>query len=317
MSFRDEQVLNQEEYLGDLSRREFLWAWYYMLDDGAIFPPGIKEEDDAAMLRAMSDFVASKSNVDYVPEVDNGYPVDFWWKALPRRSREYTQKNYLEKMDADRRKMLVDSNAFSWLGDDLRVLYWFWYKVKELRRDWIKPLENMLGVPFKDFVIVIFDSYRLDEQNKLLLLKAFAQQWSDIESRNRLIEWIKPSDDGMCQWALEYLNKHGFIVNDVPQGIRQAKYLSVITTLDMRIQDLAQKELFIKKMNLAWRQRKYRIKNKDKKQFNFWLEEESGAKLEQAARYVGMPKNELLDALIDKEYRRILVRKRQKYRSGI
>ena len=310
----EELTIPPHEYLADLRTRDLVWAFYYMIYDGAIFPENLELTGDT-ILKFMADFVMSKSNFGYVLEAENGVPIDFKWKEHSTGVRLYPQLRYLQKMDADKSKMMLNDREFDWIGNDLRQLYWVHSQVMRNCAGWLILPQNPLRLPIRDFTIAILDAFRRQKADKAIFLANLKQQWAEIISKNTLLNWIKPTDKELRKWVYKYIEKQGITSPDVVrEGVIKDEHLALIVTLDTAFTDLAKKELFIKKMSHAWRQQKYRLNNKDKKQFNFWLEQESDKKLEYAARELGFPKNVLLDNLIDKEYRRLLARKSVKRR---
>lgn len=298
------------EYVADLRTRELVWSWYYMIYDGAIFPANLDLEGNA-ILDVMAEFLVSKTDFGYQPEAENGIR-NFQWREVSRLNGRFEEIGYLAKMETDKREMLVDDSAFDWVGKDLRQLYWFHDQVIKSWSGWQTLPQNQLRLPIRDFTIAIVDAAKVHKASAIEFLANLKKQWAVIQSKNNLTDWIKPTERGLSKWAFEYLEKKGITCDQIQGGAIEDEHLRIMILLDIAFPDMAQKELFIAKMNRAWRHKKYRLKNKDKKQFNFWLEKESGARLEYAARFAGYPKNELLDALIDKEYRRILARKRLK-----
>ncbi|EAB8479923.1 hypothetical protein EWK04_26890 [Salmonella enterica subsp. enterica serovar Java] len=136
--------------------------------------------------------------------------------------------------------------------------------------------------------------------------------WLNLNSQIKKISWIKRNDSEAIEWAWDYLSKRKDIEGNITLWFKCAdlneKYIATMGVIDCwgifedtvnsnKEKMISQKNLFLKRMENAFRQRERRSRNAGDD-----ISRQSQKKLQILAKIQGKKINQLLEKLIDDEY---------------
>jgi hypothetical protein len=154
----------------------------------------------------------------------------------------------------------------------------------------------------KDIIIDFFDLVEVTKTDKIQILNNINNDWYDIETIDNF-SWFNKNNPDLCAWAINYINEYSqknnlsfFMTSDVKV---ETDYYKFILLFDSLICLPDTKKLFIQSIKKAYAQKKFRDKQVGKKQCSFNLSEKSIQQLSLLSDLQGVPKNHILESLIN------------------
>lgn len=155
-------------------------------------------------------------------------------------------------------------------------------------------------------IICCINRLQIDKVNKLQILENIKQASSYAIDNQEITHWLKKDEKQKIPWMYDYL--HGTRSDYIPLvprgsiGVRD----DIISFFDVtRTFNENSSKLIALTMKKAWSQRKYRDKNKDKKQYSINMSQDIGDILDKLSLARNENKNAIVEALIRAEYEKI------------
>ncbi|MFT2098290.1 hypothetical protein ACMUMQ_08055 [Marinomonas sp. 2405UD66-6] len=241
-------------------------------------------------------------------------------EGLIKKSR--APKNFASQMRSAFKATQLSIQHFRWLDKkDERLCNWLWCYLKKATSQ-TEPEEtvrneSLLLLSAKAFQIErdtaaerqvdILDAFYHGEatasqqQEILELLKA---KWHEIRQDVSVTNWLEDNNPTHWSWAWSYLQ------NNTQRPLEQAwlpsndveKRAAVIATLDLS-DNVDRKALVIDKMKKAWSQKKFREKSSGKKPYSISMTLNTKQKLNAMAEEKGMKINEMIEYLVQNEFK--------------
>lgn len=155
--------------------------------------------------------------------------------------------------------------------------------------------------------IGFFDFWSETIEGKRKFLSDLKMVWANQLSEDKHLEWLDKRNDTQIRWAWEYINNHAQLKPSfiyAPTNINEI-HTYIFTWLDSEFDHPAARREYIAKMRRAWSQVKYRAKLNGRKQSTYVLSTSAKTQLKQLAKSKRLPINEVLECLIEDEYRRL------------
>lgn len=216
---------------------------------------------------------------------------------------------------------LLPDEHFDWIETDERACCWAW---GWLMRTYLSEPSSNTGVgnqhpPANAFqnsfvtfptsskerfhsIVYFFDTRSANLENKKKLIEDMKLEWMSVLTNPHPLKFIDPTNEQQCDWAWEYLQKHGASMSIYSPINNKEKYLSAVASMDLSDVHRDTKKIFLINMKKACDQKKYREKLKDKKPLNTFINEDSKQRLDWLAKQRGQNINKTIEWLIDKEY---------------
>ncbi|PSV24145.1 hypothetical protein [Photobacterium kishitanii] len=164
----------------------------------------------------------------------------------------------------------------------------------------------------KDIIIDFFDLVAVTKTDKVQILNNVNNDWYDIETVDNF-SWINKNNPDLCAWAINYINEYSqkknlffFMTSDVKVENDYYRLLLIFDTWNAHSDT---KKLFIQSIKKAYAQKKFRDKQVGKKQCSFNLSQKSINQLTLLAELQGVPKNHILESLINNKILELGVKK--------
>ncbi|NQY88621.1 MAG: hypothetical protein HRT51_12915 [Colwellia sp.] len=143
---------------------------------------------------------------------------------------------------------------------------------------------------------------------KMQKLKSLQMEWSVLIQSLKNYNWITPENEIVTDWAWEYLNKKlpGFIrkIQFVSEKDKRAAIIACIDSYPCKA--LAEKQLFLNKMQNSKRIAEYEMKQPNKKQYNFRMHKDIQAQLDVIKDKLGQDKHQIVEELITGKYKSLM-----------
>jgi len=242
-------------------------------------------------------------------------------EGLIKKSR--APKNFASQMRSAFKATQLPIQHFRWVDKkDERLCNWLWCYLKKATsqaepEEAVKN-ESLMLLSAKAFQIErdtaaerqidILDAFYHGEatasqqQEILELLKA---KWHEIRQDISVTNWLEDNNPTHWSWAWSYLQ------NNTQRPLEQAwlpsndmeKRAAVIATLDLS-DNVDRKALVIDKMKKAWSQKKFREKSSGKKPYSISMTLNTKQKLNAMAEEKGMKINEMIEYLVQNEFKK-------------
>lgn len=267
--------------------------------------------------------------IDYDPSLT---PVDLCNIINRKLDRFFNHKDQEEKNEAiyllinnmktDCSRDFIDDDKLDWLvgNDSACAIMWLYMReYKHIRISRIrgevaeKCAYEIMRLPrramntqerFKIFTEFL-DDIELGKREKNKILDDIKDVYTNAESINKKITWIKKGDDKSVIWAWEYLNKKIHIPHYVIYKDLDEQYLAIYSLISYWDNSDGDRELFLYKMSNAWRQIKNRAKNVDNKLINTYIGSEYKDLLDELTKHYKSTFRKTLEIAIENEYNRI------------
>lgn len=132
--------------------------------------------------------------------------------------------------------------------------------------------------------------------------------WSKLLfDNNKKLRWLNKSDETQLKWIWGYLNEN--MPNFPYSPIDIEGMYSYIQSIYDCCEQYSQEYESLRKMKQAWAQQKYRLNLNGRKQSTFVLSAEAKEQLQEMARARNTNLNQMLQTIIEKEYK---IRKAEK-----
>jgi len=161
-------------------------------------------------------------------------------------------------------------------------------------------------------IVKYFDSVELNLGWRLSLISHLKNICEKILNRRRPFSWLDRENEEQCRWAYDYVRKTDFTftipkpnVSIIWSSSIEEVYLAIYFAYDTWQSSEEAKKLFEINFNKAWQQKKYRDNLKGKKACNLVLREDVKNMLDELAKVKGVKLNQLVEQLIEKEYKSI------------
>lgn len=214
----------------------------------------------------------------------------------------------------------IDISEYDWLKENKRACTWVWLVVRQFEQtpninnnfQQNKPydmmgLKNITTNSTERFenIMKFFDLYYIDNDSKLNWLNSLKNDWSNINNKPNKIKWLNKNKPELCDWAWMYQLKaeqqiafNGYF-NPIDS---EEKYYSLLACIDYTSNNVFTKN-FIKNINHAFSQKKFRDKNKNKMPLNTYLKRKTKDKLKKLAAKQEINITEMIERLINSAHK--------------
>jgi len=155
-------------------------------------------------------------------------------------------------------------------------------------------------------IICCINRLQIDKVNKLQILENIKQASSYAIDNQEITHWLKKDEKQKIPWMYDYLRgTRSDYIPLVPRGSIGVRD-DIISFFDVtRTFNEDSSKLIALTMKKSWSQRKYRDKNKDKKQYSINMSQDIGDILDKLSLARNENKNAIVEALIRAEYEKI------------
>lgn len=154
-------------------------------------------------------------------------------------------------------------------------------------------------------IISYFDNLNTDLNTKNIILDTVKMKWGEIYTSLPKYNWLDKKDEETCKRVWDYIREKEikfYFLNPINAN---EIYGAIIVTMDMWFDHPAAKELFLIKLTRSMSRKKFLANNIKRKYQNIFMGIEEKKKLDQIAAAEGKKINEMLELLINNEYKRI------------
>jgi hypothetical protein len=155
-----------------------------------------------------------------------------------------------------------------------------------------------------DIMNAFFDG-EADAQQQQQILEHLKAKWHDIRLDETVVNWLEDNNTIHWAWAWSYLqniSKRPLEQAWMPSSDIEKKAV-VIATIDLS-DNVDRKALVIDKMKKAWSQKKFREKSSGRKPYSISMTLNTKQKLNAMAEEKGMKINEMVEYLIQNEFKK-------------
>ncbi|WP_139437170.1 hypothetical protein [Aeromonas veronii] len=227
----------------------------------------------------------------------------------------------------------ISKNDFSWIDDkNTRLLCYIWrtlshlifestpngmfnYNFKLELGETVQPNNIQRVVRVNEItnrnisvflIICCINRLQIDKVNKLQILENIKQASSYAIDNQEITHWLKKDEKQKIPWMYDYLRgTRSDYIPLVPRGSIGVRD-DIISFFDVtRTFNEDSSKLIALTMKKSWSQRKYRDKNKDKKQYSINMSQDIGDILDKLSLARNENKNAIVEALIRTEYEKI------------
>ncbi|MBE8127399.1 hypothetical protein [Photobacterium damselae] len=153
-----------------------------------------------------------------------------------------------------------------------------------------------------EIIIKYFDLALAKKEDKINLINAIRHQWNIISSNDNF-SWLNQDNEQQNKWCIDYIidywNKNNINHNNTINIEVENNYSKFILLFDSWICLPDTKKLFIQSIKKSYSQKKFRDKQVGKKQCSFNLSQKSINQLALLSELQGVPKNHILESLIN------------------
>ena len=153
-----------------------------------------------------------------------------------------------------------------------------------------------------EIIIKYFDLALAKKEDKINLINAIRHQWNIISS-NDSFSWLTQNNEQQNKWCIDYIidywNKNNINHNNTINIEVENNYSKFVLLFDIWSAYPDTKTLFIQSIKKAYAQKKFRDKQVGKKQCSFNLSQKSINQLALLSELQGVPKNHILESLIN------------------
>ncbi|PSU99267.1 hypothetical protein [Photobacterium kishitanii] len=154
----------------------------------------------------------------------------------------------------------------------------------------------------QEIILKYFDLAIAKKEDKISLINNMKSCWNYVKNFESFT-WINNEDEQQIIWAIDYLleytNKNGQNIYIHQQIDFESNYYKFIFLFDIWSAHPDTKKFFIQSIKKAYSQKKFRDKQVGKKQCSFNLSQKSINQLALLAEFQGVPKNHILESLIN------------------
>lgn len=258
-----------------MSRRQAVWL-ATMLDrerPKAISIEPHMEVDDAEL------HLRIYEAIDQLPQASRRFRIEISEQLLP---------------DVELRWINVEHEQLKWLNEA--------FLKRPGRRDQMGQITPLRLEPKDEFILKL-DLWKVNRQVKRSFLEKVKEAWSANNQQLRMLRWFDDAEYEKCDllWAWLYKNKPDLLGDRAPFKLR-TQIKEFFKEKDLRPDEINH---IINTIKLRWSQRKYREKNNDKKQFNFFISTKADKVLDKLSKIRGLSRSQILELLIHEENDRI------------
>lgn len=247
------------------------------------------------------------------------------------RSNEDREREVMKLLE-DAKRRLLHLSEFDWLKSSDRACYFVWANLYQYA--FASHPKHPSFVPSKgelDTLALCYSQMELnmspsntkeryeevvkffDRVNQPLswqrdLMTYLKLKWGEIFKVSKPFSWLK-EDEEQCRWAWEYLTKPDIELNRPqsfgfnPTGVKEM-YLAIYGLFDSWDVNKDLKRLFLIDFRNAWQQKKHRDNRQGKTACNLVIRIEVKEMLDKMAVSRGVKLNQLIETLIEQEYRK-------------
>ena len=152
-------------------------------------------------------------------------------------------------------------------------------------------------------IICCINRLQIDKVNKLQILENIKQASSYAIDNQEITHWLKKDEKQKIPWMYDYLRgTRSDYIPLVPRGSIGVRD-DIISFFDVtRTFNEDSSKLIALTMKKSWSQRKYRDKNKDKKQYSINMSQDIGGILDELSQQENKNKNAIIEELIRQAY---------------
>lgn len=164
--------------------------------------------------------------------------------------------------------------------------------------------------------------YTINAKYKQKLIDLIYQRWMVIKTPPKDTKWIEEENSEQMEWAWQYLVDQQKAITTLPPASSKERHSVILASLDM-MYNLTNtftfncsdtRDLFLIKFKKAWSQKKFRDAGKNKKAHHIPLTKVAQTRLAKLAALNKESNSQLLEQLIEVEYRRVYLDKDGKER---
>lgn len=236
----------------------------------------------------------------------------------------------MNKIEELYNQSLLHENELIWIKqNNKRLTNWLWFLIiynrnaltlfhKYINTSKYEHYTNSIGSDFFDYfsfnkkaystkeknelIIKLFELSSMNRNDKIFLINKLRDIWNEIITIDNL-KWIISNDDSLYEWAInyfiEYNIKNANNITDITNISFENNFDKLVLLIDSWDAHVDTKKLFIQSIKKAYAQKKFRDKQVGKKQCSFNLSQKSINQLALLAELQGVPKNHILESLIN------------------
>jgi len=229
-------------------------------------------------------------------------------EAIPNEKR----KSFVEQLQNEHRDLFISPEKFGWLKDNPRICFWLWLRLKNQDCDRYNPPQIPYPIQTPHFptnheerlsaIQESFDLAPIDTPDKIFEMDKLKRLWAGLHIPNKDLRWLNPTDKNQAEWAWEYTSKsHPYPQLPTPSNDKEV-YQASIVKLDSSFRSREEAQLYLIKMKKAWSQKKFRMKQQDKKAYSFLLRPGTRGLLNKLSSKQHLKANEALERMIEMAY---------------
>ncbi|MFM4815111.1 hypothetical protein ACEUC8_00435 [Aeromonas veronii] len=240
---------------------------------------------------------------------------------------------FIEILHKEYSQNCISNNDLSWIDDkNTRLLCYIWRTLshlilestpngifnynlkinlgKTVQQNNIQRVVRVHEITNKNISVFLIacciNRLKVDKVNKLQILENIKESSSYAIDNQEVTHWLKKDEKQKIPWMYDYLRgTRSDYIPLVPRGSIGVRD-DIISFFDVtRTFNEDSSKLIALTMKKTWSQRKYRDKNKDKKQYSINMSQDIGDILDKLSLARNENKNKIVEALIRAEYEKI------------
>lgn len=253
--------------------------------------------------------VSSIEPLDVLAAINNYIATD-----IPEGNRT----EFVSDLNIAAKNNFIESDSFEWLNNKIASCY-VWTSLINIKTNEIdqktnnaKLLYDELFPPYVPMtetthykkVVLFFDHWNTKKESKINLLDLIRNNYSFCLEENSPFKWLNKNNQDMCDWAWKYFTNHISLNfrHDRPSNSNE-RFVYLQAYYYYWLASKAEKELFRIKISKANSQLKFRDSIENKKSLNTYINEDTKKKLDYLCNKENKKINELIEFLINKEYK--------------
>ncbi|WP_413522470.1 hypothetical protein [Photobacterium phosphoreum] len=299
------------------NKRKYSFYWYYIhpmtnsLID--VMPQYINPHMSTALIKAQTIILIKGKN-----------------KTNNEQQNKELANIILNKIEELYNQSLLHENELIWIKqNNNRLTNWLWFLIinnrnaltlfhKYINTSKYEHYTNSIGSDFFDYfsfnkkaystkeknnlILQFFDLSSMNRNDKISLINKLRDIWDEIISIDNF-KWVISKDDSIYEWAInyfiEYNIKNSNNITDITNISFENNFDKLVLLIDTWDAHVDTKKLFIQSIKKSYAQKKFRDKQVGKKQCSFNLSEKSIQQLSLLSDLQGVPKNHILESLIN------------------
>lgn len=229
----------------------------------------------------------------------------YWGRALTKSHREVldvlfhtikSDKNLLKSLKIQASNTLLQDKDIEFFKKNKRFVEWVRVCI-DRNMSFVGQLNSQESMNSLDYVLAkidILDASLAQKNDFILRLKS---DWENYLDQDGITRWLHDKNESaVCEHARECIARGYPVIPRPERGI--SNKTDLLTFLDMANIDRYERMNLIAKIKNGWNQKKYREKQKGKKQCNLLLSQKGIDRLEKFSKKYDLGKSEIIEILL-------------------